>query len=79
MDNEIIKIASTQGIWATLAVALIFYIIRNQEKRDIRQEERETKYQHIIEILSDKLNILDDIRADMEVIKEHLNRFKITK
>lgn len=72
MDNEILKIASTQGIWATLSVALIFYVIKNQEKRDIRQEERENKYQDIISMLSNELSIVNGIKDDIKDIKDQL-------
>ena len=48
MESEILQIAITQGIWATLAVGLILYNLKNQEKRDVKQEERENKYQMTI-------------------------------
>ncbi|MBW9159465.1 BhlA/UviB family holin-like peptide [Clostridium tagluense] len=77
MENELIKIASTQGIWAALSVALIFYIIKTQEKRDIRQEEREHNYQNIITKLIDKLDILDNVKEDVEYIKKNILNKKI--
>ncbi|SHJ35914.1 BhlA holin family protein [Lutispora thermophila DSM 19022] len=40
MENEIVKLALSQGIWAALSIVLIFYILKAQEKRDISQEER---------------------------------------
>ncbi|MCD3216326.1 BhlA/UviB family holin-like peptide, partial [Clostridium botulinum] len=39
MENEILKLASSQGIWAALSVVLIFYILKAQEKRDLKQEQ----------------------------------------
>lgn len=74
MESEIIKIASTQGIWAVLSVTLIFYILKAQEKRDIKQEDREKRYQDIISALTDKLNIMDDIKKDIEDIKEFVQK-----
>lgn len=41
MEKEILTAALSQGIWAVLSVFLLFYIIKTQEKRDIKQEERE--------------------------------------
>jgi len=70
MDSELIKAASSQGIWAALSVALIFYILKAQEKRDIKQEEREQNYQNIITNLTEKLNIMDNIQNDLEDLKE---------
>lgn len=49
MENEIIKLASSQGIWAVLSVFLLYYIIRSQEKRDLKQDEREAKYQDLLQ------------------------------
>lgn len=73
MQNELIKLASTQGIWTALAVALIFYILKAQEKRDERQEEREMNYQDIISKLTEKFSILDDVKKDIEEIKEYIS------
>jgi len=72
MEEELFKLASSQGIWATLAVALIFYILKAQEKRDGKQEEREKNYQSIIERLTDKFNIVEEVKKDVEEIKDKL-------
>ncbi|MDU5080669.1 BhlA/UviB family holin-like peptide [uncultured Tissierella sp.] len=72
MELEVLKIAATQGIWAMLSISLIFYILRNQEKRDTAQESREIKYQEIIFVLTDKLNVIDDIKDDIVEIKNKI-------
>ncbi|QGU95457.1 hypothetical protein GOM49_10475 [Clostridium bovifaecis] len=72
MEEELFKLASSQGIWATLAVALIFYILKAQEKRDAKQEEREKNYQNIIEKLTEKFNIVEEVKKDVEEIKDKL-------
>ncbi|MBU5675890.1 hypothetical protein KQI88_05640 [Alkaliphilus sp. MSJ-5] len=72
MENEVLKLASTQGIWAALSVALIFYILKGQEKRDAKQVERESKYQEIISTLTDKLNIIEDVKKDIEEVKSYI-------
>ncbi|SNY48422.1 BhlA holin family protein, partial [Orenia metallireducens] len=59
MESKVLDLALSQGIWAVLAVVLIFYILKAQEKRDLKQEEREEKYQNIITQLTDKLNIVE--------------------
>jgi hypothetical protein len=74
LENELIKLASSQGIWAMLAVALIFYILKTQEKRDFKQEEREKNYQDIINKLTDKFTIIEDIKKDVEEIKECISQ-----
>lgn len=72
MENEMLKIAASQGTWSVLTVFLIFYIFKNQEKRDVRQETRELKYQEIISVLSEKLNIVEEIKTDISEIKNEL-------
>ena len=74
MESEIIKIASSQGVWTVLSVVLIFYIVKTQEKRDIKQEEREKNYQIIISNLSDKLNIIEDIKEEIKEIKNFIKK-----
>ena len=75
MENKIIELIGTQGAWALLSVVLIFYILKAQEKRDCRQEERERKYQDIIKTMSDKLGILSNLSEDIKDIKIKLNKF----
>ncbi len=67
-------LATTQEIWAFLSIVLIFYILKVQEKRDTRQEERESSYQTIISGLSEKLNIMGDIKNDISEIKNYLKK-----
>lgn len=66
MENEILKIISSQGIGAVLSLILILYILKSQEKRDLRQQNRELAYQKIISNLSDKLGILDELNENIK-------------
>jgi peptidoglycan hydrolase CwlO-like protein len=72
MFDELIKTASTQGIWTTLSCVLILYILKAQETRDSKQEERENNYQEIIKQLTDKLNTLDSINSAINEIKNKI-------
>lgn len=56
MENEIIKMAMSQGIWAVLSIFLIMYILKVQEKRDIKQDEREKNYITLLNELTNKFN-----------------------
>lgn len=76
IESEVLKLAASQGIWAALSVALIFYILKNQNKRDLKQEEREKNYQDIIAQLKESLNMIEEVRNDVEKIKEHLFKNK---
>lgn len=71
MEEKILQLAASQGIWAILSVCLIFYILKKQEKRDSNQEMRETKYQEIITNLTDKLDLVEDVKKDVEDIKDY--------
>jgi len=67
-----VKLAMSQGIWAVISVSLLFYILKNQEKRDEKQEEREKNYQDIISKMSDKLIIVEDIKKDVGDVKDYI-------
>lgn len=69
MENDVLKMAMQQGMWAVLFVVLLFYVLREQEKRDKKAEEREGKYQEIINKLTDKFSILEDVKKDIEEVK----------
>lgn len=70
MPNELIDIVSTQGVWALLSFTLIYYILKAQEKRDTKQDEREQKYQEIISDLTSKFEV---IHLDVKEIKNKLD------
>ncbi|MFD0736380.1 BhlA/UviB family holin-like peptide [Planotetraspora mira] len=70
--DEVLKLASTQGIWSLLTVVLLIYILRAQEERDKKQEKREKNYQIIISKLTDKFNIVEDVKKDIDIIKNHI-------
>ncbi|HOV80323.1 MAG TPA: BhlA/UviB family holin-like peptide [Bacillota bacterium] len=36
MEQEIIKLAASQGLWAVLFVALLFYVLKENAKREER-------------------------------------------
>lgn len=73
IEEKIIEFAFSQGLWATIAVTLIFYVIRTQEKRDQRQGLREEKYQVILMSLSEQLEIVKDLKNDIINIKNILS------
>ncbi|MBW6410191.1 BhlA/UviB family holin-like peptide [Clostridium weizhouense] len=73
MIDELMKTATTQGIWAILSCVLIVYILKAQETRDLKQEEREKNYQEIIKKLTEKLNTLDSINLTVNEIKNKIN------
>ena len=62
MKDLFMELVSGQGIWSALSIVLIFYIIKKEEVRDQTQEEREANYQKIIAELSEKLNVVLEIK-----------------
>lgn len=76
METKLIEVALSQGIWAAISVCLVFYILKAQEKRDIKQEEREKSYQDIIFQLTEKLNLIENVRKDVESIKKVITEAK---
>ncbi|KNF07841.1 protein of unknown function DUF2762 [Gottschalkia purinilytica] len=65
MEQEIIKVALSQGLWAVLFVVMLFYVLRENSKR-------ETNYQDIIKELSEKFNIVEDVKEDVREIKKKI-------
>ncbi len=72
MESEIIRLASTQGIWTVLSVVLLFYIIRGHERKDQKQEEREAIYQDLLQKLIEHFNMIQCIEQDISDIKKYL-------
>ena len=45
METTMLDAALSQGIWAVVAVFLLIYVVKSNEQRDKKQEERENNYQ----------------------------------
>lgn len=67
--DSIISLFAPEGVWAVLSFILIYYIIKAQERRDIKQDEREEKYQNIIADLTESLKDINEIK---EIITQKL-------
>ena len=72
METTVMNVAVSQGIWAVLAVFLLIYIVKSNEQRDTKQEEREKNYQTVIEGLTEKFQILNQVQSDLKEIKDNL-------
>lgn len=62
MWSEIFKVALTNGIFAALFVALLWYVLKDSA-------DREKKYQKTIDKLSSHLDIVEDIKEDVIEVK----------
>lgn len=65
MENELIKVASQQGLGYLLFVFLLIYVLRTTGIR-------ETKLQDIINKLTEKFNVVEDIKEDVKEIKSKI-------
>lgn len=72
METTVMNVAVSQGIWAVLAVFLLIYIVKSNEQRDTKQEEREKNYQTVIESLTEKFQILNQVQSNLKEIKDNL-------
>ena len=72
METTVMNVAVSQGIWAVLAVFLLIYIVKSNEQRDTKQEEREKNYQTVIESLTEKFQILNQAQSELKEIKDNL-------
>ncbi|EJO5347230.1 bacteriocin [Clostridium botulinum] len=65
MENEIIKMVTSQGVFAMFFAYLLFYVVKENSNR-------EGKYQEIILDLTQKFNLLDDVKRSVDKIEEKL-------
>jgi type II secretory pathway component PulM len=66
VEQEIIKVAATQGLWALLFVALLFWVLRENAKR-------EDNYQQLLQELTGKFGILEEVHRDVGEVKATVN------
>lgn len=67
--EKLFDLVASQGIWTLLSFILIYYILKEQEKRDIKQNSRELKYQELIADLTSKFDL---IHSDIQDLKNKL-------
>ena len=66
MWEKIFNLALSNGIWAVLFLALLVYQLRDSRSR-------EAKYQQTIETLGKSLDVINDVKEDVEEIKGQLH------
>lgn len=72
MENEVIKYFITQGAFAALFVWLLIDTRQDSKQREIKYQETIKENQTIIGKLTEKFNIVEDIKDDIEDIKNHI-------
>ena len=61
------EMAAQSGIWSVLFVSLFFYQIKDSKTR-------EEKYQKTIKTLADSLSVVNDIKEDVQNIKDIISK-----
>lgn len=75
MEGELLKLASTNGVWAMLFVVLFLYTIIDSRNREKEYQNVIHENQSIIKELSQKFGVVEDIKKDVCDIKNTLDRF----
>ena len=73
MDQILLDVTQSQGIWTVLFVFLLLYTIKKNDRLDEKQEEREQNYQKLISDLTEKYALLTSVD------KQIRNLYKIIK
>lgn len=73
MEDVLVAVTQSQGIWTVLFVFLLLYTIKKNEKLDERQAEREKKYQTLLADLTEKYSLLTTMNKQIN------NLYKLIK
>lgn len=68
MWDEIINLAIGNGLWAVLFLMLLVFVLKDSRTR-------EQKYQDTIENLGNALQVVQDVKQDVEEIKTTISSF----
>lgn len=72
MWEQIVNLAISNGLFAVLFLGLLVYQLRDSRSR-------EQKYQNTIEKLGDSLEIVKQVKEDVEEIKDKINSKNVWK
>lgn len=70
MNLEVLKVATSHGLWAVLSIFLIAYILKVQTNMINDQEQREENYISMIKELTEKLDVLNNLTNIINKTKE---------
>lgn len=73
METEILKLAMSQGVFTALFIWLLFWVLKENAKREAAGAERESNYQRIIHDIADKLTgMVCNMQDDVKEIKDRI-------
>ena len=65
--SELVKVIISNGIFAMLFVYLFIYQLKDSEKREVA-------YRKTIDELASHLNLIEEVKDEVEIIKSYLER-----
>ena len=74
ITEQMISSFFAQGLGYGAFALLLMYTLKKQEERDVKSEEREKNYQGIIKDTVEKLNIVVEIKEDIQEIKKRIEK-----
>jgi uncharacterized protein YktB (UPF0637 family) len=78
MEEQLLKLAASNGIWAMLFVVLFLYTIYDSRHRETKYQQTIEKNQKIIQDLSNDIKSdVKDTRGDVSEIKQDVKHLKV--
>lgn len=72
MEQEVLKLACTQGIWAVLFVSLLFYVLKEHSKREDRLIACVEKFGDDMATKAD----IQDLRGEVQEVRDDVKELK---
>ena len=69
MENLLVTALEGQSIGTICAIFMVWYVLNTTGKREERSLQREDKLQKLITKLTDKFNLVEDVKESMEEMK----------
>ena len=78
MEEQLLKLAASNGIWATLFVVLFLYTIYDSRRRENKYQQTIEKNQEIIQSLSSEIKTdVQGTKEDVGEIKQDVKQIKV--
>lgn len=74
--EELIKMAAGNGVWAVLSIILIRWILETNKDREAKLQQTISDNQQIILQMTSKLEVLNHLKDDVDIILEALTSNK---
>lgn len=72
----LLEIAQGYGIWAVLFVFLFIFELKSNSQREVKYQETIFENQDIIKRLTEKFVIVEEVKKDVEDIKDYVFKKK---